>query len=286
MRVDGGRRPARPRVLRTAAPPRRGPARPAPPAVAAGPRAGEAARPAWAPPPSARIVASGVPTGTSCPSATSCAPITPVAKHSTSITPLSVSTAATMSPRWTLSPGARYHCASVPAAMSAPSMGMTNVAVTAPPPRPARRPGRVPRSAARPPRGAPGTASAPRRCRRAPPAHRARRTPLHDARADLGREAARQPALVDDDGAVRAPHRGEDALDVERPQAAQVEHLGLDALVGEQRRGLERAVERPAEGDQRDVAPGPGHAGAPEVGRAGRRDRSRPRPDSAPSARR
>ena len=53
---------------------------------------------------------------------------------------------------------------------------------------------------------------------------------LHDPRADLGRDRAAAPALVDDDRAVRAAHRPDDRLVVERAQRAQVDHLGLDRL--------------------------------------------------------
>ena len=54
---------------------------------------------------------------------------TPLSKISTSITPFSVSTSATMSPRLTASPGCFRQSTRVPASMSAPSVGMRNSAM-------------------------------------------------------------------------------------------------------------------------------------------------------------
>ena len=52
---------------------------------------------------------------------------------------------------------------------------------------------------------------------------------LHDARADLRREAAAAPFLVHDHGAVRPAHRREHRVHVERTQRAQVDDLHADA---------------------------------------------------------
>ena len=54
--------------------------------------------------------------------------MTPVSKISTSMSALSVSTTATMSPLRTSSPGFTRHSTIVPASMSAPSEGIRNSA--------------------------------------------------------------------------------------------------------------------------------------------------------------
>jgi hypothetical protein len=53
----------------------------------------------------------------------------PTSKHSISIAPFWVSTTATTSPRFTVSPGLTSHSTSVPASMSAPSEGMANTPI-------------------------------------------------------------------------------------------------------------------------------------------------------------
>ena len=68
--------------------------------------------------------ASGVPTATSLARATSSSSTTPFSKTSTSMSDLSVSTTATMSPRCDRSPGSTRHSTTVPSSMSAPSDGM------------------------------------------------------------------------------------------------------------------------------------------------------------------
>ena len=77
------------------------------------------------------------------------------------------------------------------------------------------------------------------------------------ARRDLGAEAAEQRVLVRDDHAagLASPMRAI-ALEVERLHRAQVEDLGVDALVGQLLRREVAALHQRAVGDQRDVAPG------------------------------
>ena len=77
-----------------------------------------------------------------------------------------------------------------------------------------------------------------RPCSRAPPTRRTGRVEVHEAlgrdlRRDLGAVAAEQRVLVGDDHAsgLRSPKRAI-ALEVERLERAQVEDLGLDAVLG------------------------------------------------------
>ena len=60
--------------------------------------------------------------------------------------------------------------------------------------------------------------------------------------------------LVDEHEAAGLVDRLEDRLRVERRERARVDHLGLDALRGEPLGRAERAVDRPARGDDRHVA--------------------------------
>ncbi len=76
-----------------------------------------------------------------------------------------------------------------------------------------------------------------------------------EAIGDLGADAAVRPALVGDHGAVGAGHALHERLFVERAERAHVDDLGLDALLGERGRGLERDVDHAAPGDDRDVFP-------------------------------
>ena len=119
-------------------------------------------------------VASGVPTGTFSPSGTRIRSITPSSKISTSMSAFSVSTTATMSPRCTWSPGFTSHSVMVPASMSAPSDGMTELTHRRGSPAGRRRRSRRPAGARRP-RDAWRRASAPRRCTRVRPGRRGRR---------------------------------------------------------------------------------------------------------------
>src|SRR5512143_4251676 len=150
-----------------------------------------------------RTSASVVPTGTFSPGWTINESITPLSKISTSITPFSVSTSATTSPRLTASPGLTRQSTMVPNCMSAPSEGMRNSLMTGH--HPARR-------------GNDGRHLRNRRVFKmlrighrhfgaAHPRHRRIeiiKSVLHDARHDFGRDAAAFPALVDDESAVRA----------------------------------------------------------------------------------
>ncbi len=88
---------------------------------------------------------------------------------------------------------------------------------------------------------------------------------LHDAGAHLRRQAPAAPALVDDDGAVRARDRVDDGVVVERSQRPQVDHFGIDAVRRELLRGLQRPSERAAVRDEREVGPGTTDRGAVDV---------------------
>ena len=57
-------------------------------------------------------------------------------------------------------------------------------------------------------------------------------------RGDLGADAGERPALLDRDEAVGLLDRRDDGLDVERAQGAQIDHLGLDALLRQLLGGL------------------------------------------------
>ncbi len=76
---------------------------------------------------------------------------------------------------------------------------------------------------------------------------------LHHDRGELGAHAEGRPALLDRDQAVGLLDRGDDGLDVERADRAQVDHLGRDAVLGERVGRLERPLDHQAEGDDGDV---------------------------------
>jgi hypothetical protein len=82
---------------------------------------------------------------------------------------------------------------------------------------------------------------------------------LDDAGDDLGPDAAVPRGLVDDDRAAGLADRLVDQLAVERGDAEQVEHFGVDVvLVLQLLGGLERGAQRGAVGDQRHVLAGAG----------------------------
>src|SRR6266545_1025120 len=174
--------------------------------TATGGAAGAAVAAAASVPDSSAIVASTAPTGTRCPGWTTSRSTTPLAKHSTSTAALAVSTTATTSPLWTVAPGWTSHSRSTPSSMSAPSEGIRNSAMSG---------HQLPDGG-----GDPGRL---RQCRvfevlgvrdrylgRADPGHRSVEVVeglLGDAGADLGGEAARAPALVDQERAVGTAYR-------------------------------------------------------------------------------
>src|SRR5512135_451865 len=179
--------------------------------------------------PSALNIASVAPTGTFCPGWTTRDSITPVSKISTSMTPFSVSTSATTSPRLTVSPGLTRQSTTVPNCMSAPSEGMRNSLMAG------HHPSR---------RG--DDARNLRDCRvfkmfwighRQFDAANARHGRIelvkgifHDPRHDLGGDAAAFPAFVDDQGTMRAADGIDDRGRVQRPQRAQIDDFGVDAF--------------------------------------------------------
>ena len=55
---------------------------------------------------------------------------------------------------------------------------------------------------------------------------------LGDPVGDPGAEAAVGPVLLDDHGAVGLGDRGQQRVEVERADGAQVDHLGVDLLLG------------------------------------------------------
>ncbi len=77
-------------------------------------------------------------------------------------------------------------------------------------------------------------------------------------RRDLGRDhrggRAVPRRLVDDDEPAGLRHRAQDRVRVERRERARVDHLGLDPARGELLGRRERAVDHPADRDDRDVA--------------------------------
>ena len=77
---------------------------------------------------------------------------------------------------------------------------------------------------------------------------------LDDRGEHLARPAARQRALLDDHDPVRLPDRGEDGVEVERPERPEVDHLDRDAVRLELVRRLEAVVDALHRGDERDVA--------------------------------
>ena len=93
------------------------------------------------------------------------------------------------------------------------------------------RPRSRPAAAAPPLRGARRRASAPRAADPAQPGVEIVERLLDDARADLGRQAPAAPAFVDDHRALGPRDRREIVAVVERAQHAQVDDLGVDALV-------------------------------------------------------
>ena len=68
---------------------------------------------------------------------------------------------------------------------------------------------------------------------------------LGDPHADLRRERAAAPALVDDHARAACADRVDDRRIVERPQHAQVEDLGLDTLLASSCGGFERLERLP-----------------------------------------
>src|SRR6056297_2160270 len=215
--------------------------------------------------PSARTVARGAPTGSSLPRSARISWTVPSWKISISIAPFWVSTTATTSPRWTVSPGFTSHSTSLPASMSAPSEGMTKTPISAahlhagggddPVHLRDRRLFQM--------RGVGdghflGTNAGHGAIERPEPA-------LHDPRHDLGRERARAPALIHDHRAAGLAERGEDRGVIQWTQRAQVDHLGLDAVLRQFLGRLQRLEERAAIGDEAQVLALPPDRGLGDV---------------------
>jgi hypothetical protein len=78
----------------------------------------------------------------------------------------------------------------------------------------------------------------------------------------------RHPSSTDD-RSMRAPDRREERRLVQRPQRAQVDDVGLDALAGERLGGLEGLPQRAAVGFAGHASAGPAHRGPRDVDRAG-----------------
>ena len=90
-----------------------------------------------------------------------------------------------------------------------------------------------------------------------------------DAHADFGRQAAAAPAFVDDDRPPSLGDRCHDRRVIERPQAAQIDHLGLDAFGRKRGGSVERLPKRTAIGDERNIAPGTTNGGFVDIDWAG-----------------
>ena len=90
---------------------------------------------------------------------------------------------------------------------------------------------------------------------------------LHHQRRDLRADAGERPAFLDRDEPVGLLDRVDDGLGVERAQGAQVDHLGLDALLRQLLGGRQRLADHERERGDRDVL-----AGAHDLGAADRHD--------------
>ena len=90
---------------------------------------------------------------------------------------------------------------------------------------------------------------------------------LHHLGGKLRADAGERPALLDRDQPVGLLHRVDDGLGVERAQAPQVDHLGVDALLGQLLGGVQRLADHDREGRDGDVL-----AGALDLGLADRQD--------------
>ena len=77
--------------------------------------------------------------------------------------------------------------------------------------------------------------------------------PLVDPVGDPGAEAAVRPVFLDDHGPVGLDDRVQERVEVERPDGAEVDHLGVDALGGELLGGGQGHLERSRVGDQGHV---------------------------------
>src|ERR1041385_8213900 len=172
-------------------------------------------------------VASTPPTGTICPSAAATSPMVPSSSASRSRLTLSVSISATGSPFFTASPAFLYQRKTFPSVIASPILGMMISAI--------------------------GVRHLLHRgdhvllFRRGQHLERARVRHRHvladhardgrvelvedglgDVRRDLRRRAEWLPLLLDDHAAMRLRHRCVRRLEVERPQRAQVDDLGLN----------------------------------------------------------
>src|SRR5579875_58821 len=218
--------------------------------------------------PSAAMSARTVPTGTFSPSCTVKLCTMPFTNTSISIAPFSVSTTAITSPRLMRSPGLTSHCTRVPASMSAPSDGIRN-SITFAHHRAHglhhRRRLRQRRFLQMPGIGHRYFGAAYARNRRV---EFVKRT-FHDARADLGRDAAAAPSFVDYHRAMGPRHRGENRFGIQRAQRAQVEYLGVDAARRQLLGGAQRLAQRAAVGNQADIRAGAAHRSMIDLDRAG-----------------
>src|SRR5262245_26008787 len=237
-----------------------GPGSPAP--VSSAGSAGRAGRAAGAAP--SPIVAIGAPTGSVSPSWARIAS-TPESGASTVMFALSLSISTIGSPLATSSPSDRSHWRTVPSSIVSLSLGMRNSAISPPHDEGPHRRRDVRRARQRRllevlgvRHRDVGAVHAPDR--RVQPVEAG----LVDVRGEVGRHAALGPALVDDHGPAGRPHALRQALEVERAQRAWVDHVALDALLGELVGGGERDPDHPRVGDHRAVAAAAADRRAPE----------------------
>src|SRR6056297_1194178 len=215
--------------------------------------------------PSLRTTASGAPTGRVWPRSATSSWTVPSSKISISMAPFWVSTTATISPRFTVSPGSTSHSTSLPASMSAPREGMLKTPISAPQHGFRRRNDLFGL-------GNGGVLEVlgigDRHFLRADTADRRVERPeglFHDPRGDLRRNRPRAPALVDDDRAAGLFDRCHDRGVVEGPERAQVDHLGLDAVLRKLLGGVERLEERAAVGDEAYIGTLAAHCRAVDI---------------------
>ena len=76
---------------------------------------------------------------------------------------------------------------------------------------------------------------------------------LHDLGGDLGADAGKRPAFLGAHDPVGLLQRGQDRVDIERPDCAQVDHFGLDAVLGQLVGRLERLGDHDRECHDGDV---------------------------------
>src|SRR5687767_4121637 len=182
-------------------------------------------------------------TGTVVPAGASCLSSVPLARATSSITALSVSTSARTSPTATVSPACFFHSTRRPSSMVGESASMTTLVAMSPTPVQVQYLTHCRHDLVRVGLGRLLQALVVRHryVGAGDPEHRRiqliERIPLdyvHDLRSDAGEV----PAFLDHHAAVGLGDGGEKGRLVERPDGAEVHHLRVHFFSGEQFRGL------------------------------------------------